>query len=125
MALVGSFRAGTEGDYTLLLTKSILDGFMAVLMAAAMGPGVAFSALPILVYQGLLTLGAVYVKPFVSELMISELTGIGGAMVLMIAFNLLSLKKIKTANFLPSLVIIILFVVFNPFIEKIAGAMGL
>ena len=125
MALVGSFRAGTEGDYTLLLTKSILDGFMAVLMAAAMGPGVAFSALPILVYQGLLTLGAVYVKPFVSELMISELTGIGGAMVLMIAFNLLSLKKIKTANFLPSLVIIILFVVFNPFIEKIAGVIGL
>lgn len=125
MALVGSFKAGTEGDYTLILTKSILDGFMAILMAAAMGPGVAFSALPLLVYQGLLTLGAGYIKPFVSELMISELTGVGGAMVLMIGFNLLALKKIRTANFLPALVVMVLFALGDPLLLKIAEALGL
>uniref|UniRef100_A0A7C3ILC4 DUF554 domain-containing protein n=1 Tax=Gracilinema caldarium TaxID=215591 RepID=A0A7C3ILC4_9SPIR len=125
MALLGSFKAGTEGDYTLLLTKSILDGFMAILMTAAMGPGVAFSALPILVYQGLLTLVAQYVKPFVSPLMLSELTGAGGAMVLMIGFNLLSIKSIKTANFLPALVLIVILAILDPALLAAAKAWGL
>ncbi len=125
MALLGSFQAGTEGNYTLLLTKSVLDGFMAILLAAAMGPGVAFSALPVFVYQAVLTLGASTVKPFVSELMISELTGIGGAMVLMIGFNLLSLKKIKTANFLPALVLVVLFALFDPDLIRLGAWLGL
>ena len=125
MALVGSFRAGTEGDSTLILTKSVLDGFMAILMTAAMGPGVAFSALPILVYQGALTLAAGFLKPFVSALMLSELTGIGGALVIMISLNLLGLKKIKTADFLPSLVSMIVFVLFDPAIARLAAVVGL
>ncbi len=125
MALVGSFQAGTEGNYTLLLTKSVLDGFMAILLAAALGPGVVFSALPVFVYQAILTLGASSVKPFVSELMISELTGIGGAMVLMIGFNLLALKKIKTANFLPALVLVVLFALFDPDLIRLGAWLGL
>lgn len=124
MALLGAFKAGTEGDYTLILTKSVLDGFMAILMAAAMGPGVAFSALPILVYQGLLTLGSGFLKPYVSDHMLSELTGTGGAMVLMIGLNLLAIKKIKTANFLPALVFIVVFVLLAPYIEELASGLG-
>jgi len=124
MALLGSFKAGTEGDYTLILTKSILDGFMAILMTAAMGPGVAFSALPILVYQGALTLAAQSVKPFVSSLMLSELTGVGGAMVLMIGLNLLSIKQIKTANFLPALLLIIALALLDPAILAAARSFG-
>ena len=84
MAIVGSFEAGTGGSYTTLLTKSVLDGFMSILFAAAMGHGVIFSALPILVYQGVLTLGASAVKPWVSPLMLGELKGVGGALILMI-----------------------------------------
>ncbi|AEJ19092.1 DUF554 domain-containing protein [Gracilinema caldarium] len=125
MALLGSFKAGTEGDYTLILTKSILDGFMAILMTAAMGPGVAFSALPILVYQGLLTLGAQSVKPLVSSLMLSELTGVGGAMVLMIGLNLLSVKSIKTANFLPALVLIVILTLLDPYLLSLAAIWGI
>ena len=125
MALVGSFKAGTEGDYSLILTKSVLDGFMAILMTAAMGPGVAFSALPILLYQGALTLAAGFLKPFVSDLMLAELTGIGGAFVLMIGLNLLGLKKIKTADFLPALILIILFVMADPLISQLAVKMGI
>ncbi|MCX7037866.1 MAG: DUF554 domain-containing protein, partial [Spirochaetes bacterium] len=110
MTLVGSFKAGAEGDYTLILTKSVLDGFMAIVLTAALGVGVAFSAIPILVYQGGLTLAAVWLKPLVSEALLKELTGVGGALVLMIGINLLGLAKLKTANFLPSLLLIVGFV---------------
>jgi hypothetical protein len=110
MTLIGSFKAGAEGDYSLILTKSVLDGFMAIVLTAAMGVGVAFSAIPILVYQGGLTLAAVWLKPLVSEALLKELTGVGGALVLMIGINLLGLAKLKTANFLPALLLIVGFV---------------
>ncbi len=110
MTLIGSFKAGAEGDYTLILTKSVLDGFMAIVLTAAFGVGVAFSAIPILVYQGGLTLAATWLKPLVSEALLKELTGVGGALVLMIGINLLGLAKLKTANFLPSLLLIVGFV---------------
>jgi uncharacterized membrane protein YqgA involved in biofilm formation len=114
MAIVGSFKAGTEGDYGLIFTKSVMDGCVAVLLSAALGSGVAFSALTVLVYQGALTLLSVWVKPFVSELMLAELTGTGGALVIMIGINLLGIKKLKTANFLPTLVFTVLFVLAMP-----------
>ncbi len=116
MAIVGSFKAGTEGDYSILLTKSVLDGFMSIIFAGAMGPGVAFSAISILVYQGLLTLVSVWVKPFVTDLMLAELTGIGGALVIMIGLGLLDIKKFKTGDFLPALVVTILLVLAFPFL---------
>lgn len=116
MAIVGSFKAGTEGDFSILLTKSVLDGFMSIIFAGAMGPGVAFSALSIFVYQGLLTLVSVWVKPFVSEVMLAELTGIGGALVIMIGLGLLDIKKFKTGDFLPALVITVLLVLAFPYV---------
>jgi uncharacterized membrane protein YqgA involved in biofilm formation len=114
MSLVGSFKAGTEGDYNLIFTKSVMDGFMAILLTAAMGPGVAFSVIAILVYQGGLTLLAVFIKPWVSPLMLSELTGTGGALVLMIGFNLLQLKQIKTGNFIVALAVTAVLVLCDP-----------
>ncbi|MBL8967685.1 MAG: DUF554 domain-containing protein [Spirochaetaceae bacterium] len=116
MAIVGSFKAGTEGDYSLLLTKSVMDGFISVLFASAMGVGVAFSALSVLVYQGLLTILSVWVAPFVSETMLAELTGVGGALVIMIGINLLGLKKLKTADFIPGLLVTILLVLAFPYV---------
>jgi uncharacterized membrane protein YqgA involved in biofilm formation len=107
MALVGSFKAGTEGDYDLILTKSVMDGFVAVMFAGAMGIGVGFSAVTVLVYQGGLTLAASWVKPYVTPVMISELSAVGGALVMMIGINLLGLKKIKTGDFLPALVLVV------------------
>jgi len=116
MAIVGSFKAGTEGDYSIILTKSILDGTISVLFASAMGVGVAFSAISVLVYQGLLTLASGWVKPYVSPLMLSEITGIGGALVLMIGLNLLDIKKLKTGDFLPALIFMVIFVLAMPFV---------
>jgi len=116
MAIVGSFKAGTEGDYSLILTKSILDGFVSILFAGAMGPGVAFSALSVLIYQGALTLASGWIKPFVTEVMLTELTAIGGALIIMIGLGLLDLKKMKTADFLPAIAITVLLVLVFPFI---------
>lgn len=114
MALVGSFKAGTEGDYSLLLTKSVMDGFIAIMFAGAMGIGVGFSALSVFVYQGALTLLSSWIRPFVSEAMITELSAVGGALVVMIGVNLLGLKKIRTGDFLPALaVIVVLALLFD------------
>jgi uncharacterized membrane protein YqgA involved in biofilm formation len=108
MALIGSFKAGVQGDYELILTKSVLDGFMAMILTAAMGIGVAFSALSVLVYQGALTLLARFLQPYASPLVLSELTSLGGCLVVMIGINLLGLARLKTANFLPGLVIVMI-----------------
>jgi uncharacterized membrane protein YqgA involved in biofilm formation len=116
MAIVGSFKAGTEGDYTLILTKSVLDGFISILFASAMGVGVAFSALSVLLYQGALTLLSVWAKPYVSPLMLAELTGVGGVLVLMIGINLLNLRTLKTGDFLPALLLMALLVLLMPFV---------
>lgn len=116
MAILGSFQAGTEGNYTILFTKSILDGFISIMFAGTMGIGVAFSALPILVYQGSLTLLSGLVKPYVTPLMLSELTGVGGALVIMIGLDLLGLKKIRTGDFLPALLLVILAVLAKPYL---------
>ena len=120
LAIIGSFRAGVEHDYELLFTKSVMDGFMAILLTAAYGIGVGFSALSVLVYQGALTLLAGVLAPFVSDLMVSEISGVGGAMVVMIGLNLLELRTIKTADFLPGLVIVVLFVLADPWLGSLA-----
>ncbi|HUV06619.1 MAG TPA: DUF554 domain-containing protein [Spirochaetia bacterium] len=109
MTLVGAFKAGAEGNYELILTKSVLDGFMAIILSAAMGIGVAFSALTILIYQGGLTLLSGLIQPYMSAPLLAELTGIGGTLVIMIGLNLLGLSKIKTANFLPAILLILVF----------------
>ena len=117
MAVLGSFNAGINKDYTLIFTKSILDGFMAIVFAAAMGVGTAFSALTVLVYQGLLTLCSTWIAPYVTEEMLTELSAVGGAVIVMIGINLLKIRTIKTANYLPAIILAVVFVIIkNAFI---------
>jgi len=123
MSILGSFQAGAEGKMDIILIKSVMDGCMAVILTGALGVGVGFSALTILIYQGALTLAAVWVKPWVDlhPLVLTEITGVGGLMVAMIALNLLELKKIPTGNFLPALVLVVLFVLVDPWIAPLMG----
>ena len=114
MTLVGSFRAGVEGDYELILTKSVLDGFMAVLLTAAMGIGVAFASLVILVYQGGLTLLSRVLQPLVSAELMAELSAVGGVLIVMIGINLLGLRQLKTANFLPAFAVMAALMALHP-----------
>jgi len=115
MAILGSFKAGIEKDYTIIFTKSILDGFMAITFAAAMGPGTIFSAISIFIYQGLLTLLAGFINPFITETMLAEMNATGGVLIIMIGITLIGLKKIKTANYLPAILLAVLFVIVKGF----------
>lgn len=116
MAIVGSFKAGTVSDYSLIYTKSVMDGFISILIASAYGSGVLFSALSVLLYQGLLTLFSLPLSPYVSDALLSDITGSGGAMLLMIGFNLLGITKIKTGDFLPALIFTCIFFYILPYI---------
>lgn len=121
MAIVGSFKAGIEGDYSIIFLKSVLDGFIAIGFAAAMGVGTAFSALAIFVYQGALTMLSVFIQQYVSDSLLAEITGSGGALIVLIGINLMGLKKIKTANYLPAVLFSALFVLCEPFVRGLFG----
>lgn len=124
MALVGSFEAGARGSYTLILTKSLMDGFLSIMLTATLGIGVIFSALSILVYQGALTLLSAQIGPYVSPLILTEVSGVGGVLVMMIGFNLLAIKEIKTANFLPSLVIVVVLAALDPSLARLVSPLA-
>ena len=109
MSIIGSFKAGIEKDYTIIFTKSILDGFMAIVFASSMGAGAIFSFITVFIYQGALTLLSTFIAPYVNDLLLNELSACGGAMIIMIGINLLKLKEIKTANFLPGLVLVVIY----------------
>jgi uncharacterized membrane protein YqgA involved in biofilm formation len=109
MTIVGSIEAGLQQNYDVIFTKSAMDGFMAVVLAASSGAGVLVSALSILVIQGGITLGAGALAPFVTDSILSEIGSLGGYLILMIALNILNLKKVKTADFLPAVFLVALF----------------
>jgi uncharacterized membrane protein YqgA involved in biofilm formation len=106
IAILGSIQAGLNGDLSLLVIKSVLDGFAAMAFASTLGVGVLFSAAMILVYQGAITLLASQLNAIVTKPMMAELTATGGVLLLGIAIStLLEIKKIRVGNFLPALVL--------------------
>lgn len=105
MSVVGSIAAATSGDGTMILIKSIMDGFMAIVLAAAYGPGVLLSAIVVLLYQGFFVLTATLVAPLLGDGGINAIASSGGYLLIMIALGLLGIKKVKTANFLPALIL--------------------
>ena len=108
MAILGPLEEALEGRRVIILTKSMLDFFAAIALGAAYGSGVMFSALPVLVYQGSITLFADALRPWLSEMMRAELTATGGIMIVGIGINLLDLKKIRLSNLLPGLIVVII-----------------
>ena len=109
MAIMGSMQAGISGDMSILLSKSVIDCITAVSFATALGIGVAFSALPILVYQGGITLLAAVIAPFLAQSVINEVSAVGSIMMIGIAINLLELRKIPVANMLPAMFLPVLY----------------
>lgn len=109
MTILGAIEDGTGHTPTLLYAKSIMDGVSAVAFAASFGVAVMFSALPLLVYQGGLTLCAAWITSVMSQGMIDEMTAVGGVMLVGIGINVLQIKEIKVTNMLPSLLFAIIF----------------
>jgi uncharacterized membrane protein YqgA involved in biofilm formation len=106
LAILGSIQDGLTGDYKLLATKAIIDGFASLAFASSLGVGVLFSSLMILVYQGGISLMAVQAQALVSPAMMNELTATGGVLLLGIAISsMLEIRTIRIGNFLPALLI--------------------
>lgn len=104
MAVVGSLNAGF-GDSETLVAKAVIDGVSAVVIASTYGIGASFSAVPMTAYQGGIALLAVFVKPYMSDIMINEMSAVGSLLIVGLGFNMLGLTKIKVADMLPAMFI--------------------
>ncbi len=107
MTFVGSIEEGIHQDRTLMYTKSLMDGVTSILLASSFGTGVLFSAIPLLIFQSALTLGAHYLESYLHTELITEISAIGGIIIIGIGLNILEITKIKVSNMLPALLLII------------------
>ena len=105
MAILGALQDGLRGNYSVLLTKSVMDGIASVAFASTLGIGVLFSTLPVAAYQGGITIGASLLQPYLTSSMVTEITATGGLLILGIAMNLLQVTKIRVGNLLPAILI--------------------
>jgi uncharacterized membrane protein YqgA involved in biofilm formation len=114
MGILGSLDSGIRNDHRVLFTKSLLDGFMSLLLTTTLGIGVLFSSVPVFLYQGAIALGATQIERFVPEQLmnqlITEMTATGGVMIMAIGINLLEIKMIRVANLLPGIVVVIILI---------------
>ena len=107
MTFVGSIEEGIHQDRTLMYTKSLMDGITSILLASSFGTGVLFSAIPLLIFQSALTLGAHYFESYLHPELITEISAVGGVIIIGIGLNILEITKIKVSNMLPALLLII------------------
>jgi len=106
MTILGSIQDGLSGDYSLLAIKSILDGFASLAFASTLGVGVLFSTLVVLVFQGGISLLAAQAQALITSPMMSEMSAVGGVLLLGLALSsLLEIKPIRVGNFLPALAV--------------------
>ncbi len=109
MAIVGSLESGLTGNHTTLFAKSTIDGIAAIIFSSTMGPGVLLSAVSVLIYQGTITLAAVYIKPFLVPEVIAQMSSIGGLLIVGIGINMLGAARVKVGNMLPAVFIPLIY----------------
>ena len=117
MAIIGPLNEGLSGDRSIVLTKTMLDFFASIAFGAVYGSGVMASALPLLIYQGSITLFAEGIRPYLNDNIRAELEATGGIAIMGIGFNLLGLLKIRLSNFLPALIVVVLLCLFAKWIH--------
>lgn len=109
MAIVGSLESGIQGDHSTLFAKSVLDGISSVIFSSTLGIGVAFSAIPVFIYQGVMTIASSLIKDLFTPEVINEMSAIGGILIMAIGINILDIKKLKVGNMLPAIIIPIFY----------------
>ena len=112
MAIVGSIQDGILGDYNTLLMKAILDFVIICVMTASMGKGCAFSAIPVALFQGSITLFARGIEPIMTEPALNNLSLVGSMLIFCVGVNLVWEKKFKVANMLPAIVVAVIWAFF-------------
>lgn len=125
MSINGAIAAGINGDYSILISKSVMDMVSSITFAAAMGIGVPFAVIPILLYEGSLTLLAGVVGPYLSAAVITEMSAVGGAIIVGIGLNLLGASKegIRVSNMLPAIFLPIAYVPLANWVATVAAGL--
>ena len=109
MAIVGAIQDGILGDYSTLAVKSVLDFIIVAVMTSSMGKGSAYSAIPIFLFEGSITLLSSFIAPLMTELAISYMSLIGSILIFCVGINLVWGKKVRVANMLPAVFIAVIF----------------
>ncbi|MDN5332020.1 MAG: uncharacterized protein PWP45_1245 [Tepidanaerobacteraceae bacterium] len=117
MAIMGAIESGLTGNHSILFVKSILDGVSAVVFSSTLGIGVAFSAITVFLYQGSIALAAGFIKSYLTDAIIAEMTAAGGLLIFGIGINMLEGKsRVKVGNLLPAVFTAIAFtILFSKF----------
>jgi len=114
MAIMGALESGLTGDHRILFVKSIIDGVSSVVFSSTLGIGVMFSAVPVFLYEGSIALAAGFIKPYLTDAIIAEMTATGGLLIFGIGLNMLEGKsRVKVGNMLPAVFTAIIFTVFS------------
>ena len=103
MAIVGALEDGIAGDWSILAAKAVLDFIIILVMTCSMGKGCIFSAIPVFVFEGLITIFAVFVRPFMTDLALSYISLVGSILIFCVGLNLVWDKRIRVANLLPAI----------------------
>lgn len=119
MAIMGALESGLTGSHQILFAKSLIDGITAIIFASTLGIGVAFSGIVVFIYQGLIIITAAFMKPFLVESVITEMSAVGGLLIIGISFNIMEIKKIRVGNMLPAIFIPIFYYMLQPYILKL------
>lgn len=109
MAVMGSIESGINGNHSILFAKSMLDGIISIVMASALGYGVVFSAVTVLLYQGAITMLAGWIGPYLTADMLREISIVGGILITALGLNQLELTKIKVGNLLPAMFVPVIY----------------
>jgi len=109
MAIVGSLESGLTNNHQTLFAKSVLDGISSIVFSSSLGIGVLFSAIPVFLYQGFITLTASFMKQFLLDSVVTEMSAVGGLLIVALGFNMLKVEKIKVGNMLPAIFIPLIF----------------
>jgi len=112
MAVIGSLNDGLTGDSSVLIAKAVIDGVCAIFFAARLGAGVLFSAIPVLLYQGAITLLAKAISPLITQQFLDRFCMVGYAIVATIGLSLMRAGKFKPANLMPAMIFPILYSIF-------------
>ena len=112
MAIVGALQDGLTGDHSTLFAKSLLDGISSIVFGASLGLGVSFSAVAVLIYQGLIALLASFLAPLLGDAVIAEMTCVGSLLIVALSLNMLGLTKIKVMNLVPAILLPIVLCLF-------------
>jgi uncharacterized membrane protein YqgA involved in biofilm formation len=120
LTILGAVEEGLGDKPNLLLTKSLMDGFSSMALASALGVGVMLSVVPLLIYQGGLTIFASQLTVVLSPDVIAELSAVGGILLIGLGFVLLEIKKVRIMNMLPSLIVVVFLATWlPPLLEKL------